>query len=282
MARRRGFRIERHEVPAPALPAAADGLRIVHLSDLHVSPDWPWRRRLRALERLVRAARAERPDLVAITGDMVTGRPGSVAACEALLAPLEAPLGIFAVQGNWEHKHGLAGPGLRRALARAGVRLLVNESAALSGRAAGLFVAGLDDPLRGRPDLDKTLAEAPVPACVLLLMHAPAGVAALETWRRARPGRGPHVPLVLAGHTHGGQIRLPGLSPFWLPRGSGDYHAGFYTVGASRLYVSRGFAAVGILPLRFACPAEMAVLTLRAGAAQSAGDSPSPDASTSG
>jgi predicted MPP superfamily phosphohydrolase len=118
----------------------------------------------------------------------------------------------------------------------------------------GLWLAGLDDDLSGAPDVAAAEREVPVGGFVLGLFHSPASFGRVA-------GRWP---LALAGHTHGGQVRVPLLPPLWLPGGSGDYVAGWYEEAGSRLFVSRG-VGTSIAPLRFFCRPEVALVTLRPG-----------------
>jgi uncharacterized protein len=238
--------VTRHHVTAPVDPP----LRIAHLTDLHV------RRVGRREEILLAHLEREKPDAIVITGDsvvdgdvFVTERKRGDAFLHArageLLKRLRAPLGVWAVRGNWENNRRLRD---ERAYYEAhGIRLLVNESRELC---PGVWLAGLDDPL-GRPDIDTPLESIPRGAFAVALFHSPALFDAVA-------GR---VPLALAGHTHGGQVRLPFLRPFWLPPHCGRYLEGWYEERGSRLYVSRGIGT-SLLPVRFLCRPELAILTI--------------------
>jgi predicted MPP superfamily phosphohydrolase len=254
------FVTENRRFDFPGLPPGADGLRIVHLSDLHVRILKPRH------DLLAGAVNDLSPDLVAVTGDLVSDHPRSVPAACDLLSRLNARLGVWAVQGNWEHKHRRRGPELKAALAEAGVRLLINEAAPLTEGTDPLWLAGIDDPTRGRPDFAEAFRAVPPGAFTLLLAHAPLAAGMLDAWRSARPAGAPDPPriaLILTGHTHGGQIRIPLLWRYFLPRGCAGYSMGEYRVGDTLLYVNRGFSAVGLVPLRFLCPPELALITLR-------------------
>jgi predicted MPP superfamily phosphohydrolase len=229
----------RHTV---TLPVGAP-LRIVLLSDLHVQA------RGRRERRVLEIVREQRPDVILVAGDDVATRggtplsPDEATAVRGVLSDLRAPLGVFAVLGNWEHwrwlAHGSALEGL-------GVRWLVDDAAEIR---PGLWLVGLDDACASRPDVAAAFRRVPPSALALTLMHSPAPFAQVAA----------RSPLALAGHTHGGQIRLPFLPPLWRPPGSGDYVAGWYRRGASRLYVTRGIGT-SILPLRFLCRPEVAVI----------------------
>jgi hypothetical protein len=239
--------ITRHEVPAPV----RERLTLAHVSDLHT-------RGLGRRERtLLSALERESPDLIVVTGDSVVdgdpfspppGLPDdpSYGPVGEVLARLRAPLGVWAVRGNWEN--------LRRTkeergfYARAGVRLLVNESARVRD---DLWLVGFDDADSGAPNLAQAGKEVPADAATVTLLHSPAFFSRLPE----------SLPLALAGHTHGGQIRFPGLPIPWLPPGSGQYVSGWYAKGRSHLYVSRG-VGTATLPVRFGCRPELAIITL--------------------
>lgn len=239
--------VTRHQVAAPVAPA----LTLAHLSDLHL---YGLGRRERALLALLDEAR---PDLIVITGDSVIDgdffapAPGladdpAYARAAQLLGRLHAPLGVFAVRGNWENLRRL--PDERSFWEHHGVRLLVNQAREVR---RGLWIAGLDDASNGRPDVEAARLGIPADAFAIALFHSPAAFRSTAgSW-----------PLALAGHTHGGQVRLPPIPTFWLPHGSGDYLAGWYAAKGSRLYVSRGIGT-STLPIRFLCRPELPLLTL--------------------
>jgi predicted MPP superfamily phosphohydrolase len=235
--------VTRHTLALPAVGA----LRIVHLSDLHTSGMGRLERRM--LDRLA----AARPDIVVITGDVLaTGRrrslsPAEQRAVQEVLSKLQAPLGVFAVPGNWEYWRGLEDP--TPLFAGAGVRLLRNGAAEVR---RGLWIVGVDDACAGRADVDAAFAGMPADATVIALMHSPSPF----------PRVAPRAPLVLAGHSHGGQVRLPFLGALWLPPETGRFVQGWYTSGSSRLYVSRG-VGTSIFRLRFLCRPEIAVIDVR-------------------
>ena len=232
---RRDIEITRHRVVAPVAPP----IRIAHVTDLHVI-------RPGARERqLLDALAAERPDAIVLTGDF-TDPAGDPRACGEVLERLSAPLGVWATLGNWDYWHPVED--WPEFLSDRGVRLLRNASARL---ADAVWLAGLDSAVAGYPDPQVALAGVPPGGFVIGLLHCPVlfdDVAEL-------------FPLALAGHTHGGQIRIPGLPPLHLPRGCRPYSAGWYDRGRSRMYVNRGIGAPG-LPVRLACPPEIAIFTL--------------------
>jgi predicted MPP superfamily phosphohydrolase len=229
------YRLEvtRHHVSA----ATGRTITIAHISDLHTSGIG---RRERALLREIEAAK---PDVVAITGDTVDN--GSVETLKSVVAAFRAPRGVFAVLGNWEHWRPM--PAVETAFKQAGATLLTNDAREL---VPGLWIVGLDD-VHGFPSPDRAFQNVPPNVTSVTLLHSPAyfdRVASRTT-------------LALAGHTHGGQVRVPGLAPFWLPHGSNGYVEGWYERDRARLYVSRGIGT-SILPVRAFCRPELAMITV--------------------
>ena len=216
-------------------------LRLLHLSDLHTSG------RGRREARMLALAAQLHPDVIVITGDIVANGPPGLQAAEreglrSVLSELHAPLGAFAVPGNWEHARGLRDP--HPLFEGTPVRLLQNEGVEIR---AGLWIVGLDDAWAGAPE--EAFRGVPRGATAIALLHSPAPF----------PEIAPRAALVLAGHSHGGQVRLPFLPPLWTPPETNGYVAGWYEAGAARLYVNRGLGT-SLLPLRFLCRPEMTVI----------------------
>ncbi len=224
------------------------GFRIAHLSDLHMGYAF----RAADLEKLARRVRDEEPDLVVVTGDFVNRSAGDLAGTAAGFDALRAPLGLYGVPGNHDRCYGQT-PALA-ALEDLGVELLVNRGVLLRKGRASLYVGGIDDLTDGEADLGATFAGAQAGAFTLLLSHTPDVVNHLD---------GFFPDLILAGHTHGGQIVPPGPLRLAVPKKS-RYLAGLYAHGSSLLHVSRGVGYVGI-PWRFGSPAEFHILELRRG-----------------
>ncbi|OFZ79225.1 MAG: hypothetical protein A2583_01045 [Bdellovibrionales bacterium RIFOXYD1_FULL_53_11] len=215
-------------------------LKILQLSDVHTS-GFGYRE-----SKAISIIQREAPDAIVITGDMAPDEGGWIGVSE-FLKHLRAPLGVFLIRGNWEHWN--ASPDEQQIYRDAGVVFLNNDSHQISKNA---WLVGVDDPFVGSPDLRLALAKVPEDAFKIALVHSPAYFDSIRN----------RVDLVLAGHTHGGQMRLPFLRPFFLPDGSGEYIAGWYPGGKSRMYVSRGIGN-SILELRFGCRPEIAVFTLQ-------------------
>lgn len=239
-------RLTRIVLSYPHLPPALDGLCIGQLSDLHLGHRYAAHNTRWAVKQM----QAESPDLIVLTGDLVSYQR-HIAELPALLAPLHAPLGIFAVPGNHDHWEGI--PEIIAALRPLGIEFLINGQRRLRWRGADLTVAGVDDAWDGEMDMALALDGVPADGFTLLLCHMPDLVDEAVTHG---------VDLQLSGHTHGGHIRLPWLGSFVLPRYGWRYPAGHFQIGQTQLYVSRG---VGGIPLRFGCPPEATLITLRRG-----------------
>jgi len=244
--------VRRLTVVLPDLPAAVEGLVVAQISDLHVGPQTS----RRFLARVADAVRAVRPDLIAVTGDLVDDFPPDAAYYAAALGALRAPLGVFAIPGNHEVYSGW--DDLRPRLEALPLALLVNRSVPLHRNGGGFHLAGTGDPAAGHgplaPDVERTLAAVPAGDFVLVLAHNPALWPALAA-------RG--VPLTLSGHTHWGQLGFPQwgwclASPFL------ELAMGAHVRGGSVLYIHPGTNYWGI-PFRLGHAAEVAVVTLRRG-----------------
>jgi predicted MPP superfamily phosphohydrolase len=214
-------------------------IKIAHLTDLHTREiGFRERHLLALLER-------EKPDLIAITGD-VPNNDALLDTARPLLARLHAPLGVWVVRGNWEiwQVDGAAGDFFRSL----GFHYLENQNAELL---PGVWFVGLDDPRAGAPDIYKAFEGVPPGVYTITLVHAPIILDSLA--RKTN--------LVLAGHTHGGQVCLPWKGPLWLPQACGSFVAGWYERAGTRMYVSRGIGT-SILPIRFYCRPELDIITL--------------------
>jgi predicted MPP superfamily phosphohydrolase len=227
--------VTHHQVSAPF----ATPLKIAHLSDLHSSGIG-----LRE-QRLLKFLAWEAPDVIVITGDILASG-GDYGASGEILSRLHAPLGVWLVKGNRENWH--RPPNENEFFRALGVTLLVNKGAEIR---PGVWLAGLDDPWSGRPDLEAALAGIPDRDYSIALFHSP-------LYFEQSAGR---YQLALAGHAHGGQVRLPFLKPLWLPGGIGRYVEGWFEKNGSRMYVSRGIGT-SFLPIRFDCRPELAIITL--------------------
>jgi predicted MPP superfamily phosphohydrolase len=243
--------VTRHRL---ALPFLRRPVRIVQLSDLHYGP-YIHEGSVRAW---VAQTQAEKPDLIVITGDVVDKQlRRSLRPLVAALAGLDAPLGVWACLGN--HDRARFGFGevreLEEALTEAGVTLLVNEGRRVRD---DLYLAAVDDLEMGHPNLEAALRGAPGGVATLLLCHQPDFFPEMTL----------PVGLTLAGHTHGGQVRLPWVGVLYTSSRYGErYLEGWVPPPDAHFgkgYVSRGLG-VSLLPVRLNCPAELAVFDIAPG-----------------
>lgn len=186
------------------------------------------------LEKVVARVNALGPDVVAIAGD-VASTPKGIEELGAL-GKITSRLGAYAVLGNWDYRAGAVDA--RRKIESYGVEVLTNESAALDLAGGRVRLAGLDDMRYGRPDLDEALRGAEDADLTVLLVHNPDAAPLAESR---------DVDLVLAGHTHAGQVRLPGIGPVpELPTRLGrHYDRGFFPIGPTTLFITPGVGESG-------------------------------------
>jgi predicted MPP superfamily phosphohydrolase len=245
-----GVMVERPAIWLPNLAPPLDGLTIAHLSDLHHSESVP----VRYLEQVVAQCNSLQPDMVVLTGDYVTNDAATFAApCAKVLRELRAPLGCFATLGN--HDHWTEARHVAFALERAGIRMLLNDGLEIQ---AGLWLLGVDDVWQRQDRLPSALRRlAPAAdATKILLAHEP---------EFADEARQAGIDLQLSGHSHGGQIRVPGVGALVLPRLGRRYDMGLYRVGELQVYTTRGIGVLDSMPVRVNCPPEITLLTLRRG-----------------
>lgn len=247
--------VEERRLVLPRLPESYHGLRIAQLSDLHYGLLTP----AHEIQKAVRQANALNPDLVAITGDLVTAPLGrnvssrdyeQVETCARLLSGLHAPLGRFACLGN--HDVSVDPWGVTQILERHGIHVVRNSTATVQRDRDRLWVVGVDDVLYAHADLDHTLARTPRNEFTILLAHEPDFADSAKNYP---------IDLQLSGHSHGGQIRFPLIGALYYPRLARKYPRGLYRVGDLHLYTNRGIGNI-FLPARFLAPPEVTLLTL--------------------
>jgi uncharacterized protein len=242
------------DIKLARLPDEFHGFRIAQISDVHFGPYMG----KAGLERALQLAESFRPDLLVLTGDFVShpfgqsnGARGAHYAepCADVLASVRG-VPVLAVLGNHDHWNSAAF--VEGALQDRGIPVLRNRSIPLERGPRRLWIAGVDDALVGAADLDKALHDVPPSEPAVLLAHEPdfADHAA-------------HFPvdLQLSGHSHGGQVRLPGIGALLLPELAKKYPVGLNRVGSLQVYTNRGLGVVNP-PVRFYCPPEVTFVTL--------------------
>jgi predicted MPP superfamily phosphohydrolase len=243
-----GVGYERHQIgvteaalPVSGLPPALDGLRIALLTDIHHSRMVP----ADDVTQAVNLALAQHPDLIVLGGDYVTfGDREFVNPVAELLSPLRAPHGVFAILGNHDDDRDLPA-----ALTKRHITVLKDARTRLEIRGEPLELAGLRFWTRQASDVARVLRKAS--DTVILLAHDP---------RRLTQAAELNVPAVLSGHTHGGQVVLPGVGA--VARRRFPILAGLGARENTTIFVSRGIGTVYV-PVRINCPPEVAMVTLK-------------------
>ncbi len=234
----------------PQLPTAWEGLTLLHLSDLHFhgTPDRGW------FEIIFDRCAAWKPDLIALTGD-IADSPTHHRWIIPLLGRLRWNLAAFAILGNHDYRYDVAR--IRKRLRRVGFQVLQNNWIETTVRGESLVVLGHEGPwLPGEPRLD----DCPTEAFRLCLSHTPDHIG----WARRH-----RIDLMLAGHVHAGQIRVPPFGSILIPSKLGRRHdMGTFWVPPTLLHVSRGLS--GEHPVRYNCRPEVTLLTLRSSPPESA------------
>lgn len=243
------FPVTQERIWLDPLPGFFRGLRIVQLSDIHhglfLPKEW--------LSEAVRQSNHLNPDIVALTGDFVSYSRSNIEPAAEALGGLRARFGVYAVLGN--HDFRVGAEAVTSALRRHRIEILRNRHMALRLGGDSLYLAGVDDYGYGA-DLRRAMRGVPRESASVLLAHNPRIISSA-----ARHG----VSLVLAGHTHGGQVNLPligtvyGRSPERL-----RYKIGWDKLATTQIYVSRGIGTI-VLPWRWRCPPEITHLELLPG-----------------
>jgi predicted MPP superfamily phosphohydrolase len=238
---RHNIQVVHADIPVSGLHQALDGLRIGLITDLHHSEMVPAQDIVRAASLMM----AERPDLIVLGGDYVTwGDRSYVVPCSEALGGLSAPFGVYAVVGNHDDDRDMPA-----ALISHGYEVLRDERTSLRIRGEQLDLVGVRYWTRRARDIARLIKGAE--STVILLAHDP---------RRLDEASGLNVPLVLSGHTHGGQVVLPGLGAVAAKKF--PVVAGVGRRDNTSIFVSRGVGTVYV-PYRLNCPPDVSVITLQ-------------------
>ena len=259
MIARHDYEVVRQTLRIARLPEAFAGFRIAQLSDIHLDeftePAF--------LRLVVHRINLMAPDMVLLTGDFASRGPlpiryalRAIERCAEVLKELHCPT-RFGILGN--HDTAIGSEFVVRTLEASGLPMLVNRYVPIERKGQRLWLGGLDDPGTAHPVLDLAVPRRP-DGPVILMCHPPDFADEI-----ARHPRASLVDVMLSGHSHGGQVRLPFLGPLVLPPMGMKYVAGLFRFNGMQLYVNRGIGTVG-LPFRLNCPPEITELTLeRAG-----------------
>ncbi|NCJ07397.1 metallophosphoesterase [Synechococcales cyanobacterium C] len=266
------LRVERLTVPIRNLPPALAGLQIAQLSDLHFDG---LRLSERLLHQAIAATNAAKPDLVVLTGDYVTDEPDPIYGLADHLRSLQSRLGTYAILGNHDLLYARSQPMITKALGDVDIRVLWDEVIYPFGE--DLALVGLRDYWSPRFNPAPVMQQIPAEMPRIVLSHNPDSAKSLQRWR---------VDLQLSGHTHGGQVIIPGVGPIvmemkklrqqlskpmqrWvkhLTQGCDkvvqhwEWAHGLHQVQDNWLYVNRGLGTY--LPGRLFCPPEVTLITL--------------------
>jgi len=249
-AEARGVQVVRVPVRVPKLPKAFDGTTIAFLTDIHHGPYVS----LDFVEAIVRTTITLRPDLIIHGGDYVLRSGVYTRPVFEVLSALRAPMGVFGVLGNHDYWHGLEATNI--GMRSAGITQLNNSGVWLTKGNSRLRLCGVDDLWAGEPQAHLALENTTADDACILVSHNP---------DFAETIRDPRIGLMLSGHTHGGQMFVPGMTNPFIPSKYGNkYCSGLCDAPSMRVYVSRGLGLTG-LPVRFNCPPELTLLTLTTG-----------------
>jgi len=248
------------EVPLSRLPESWDGFRIAQLSDLHYDDHFS----VVPIRKAIDLVNGLQPDLVVVTGDFITSpffrrRPRLIQAakaiepCAELVAQMRARFGILATLGN--HDVSTDPAHITAVLESHGISVLTNRSVSFERNGERLWLSGVGDVLEGQSDLKLALKGIPQAEAVVLLAHEPDFATYVK-----------HVDLQLSGHSHGGQIRIPLYGAPVLPVLGRHYPWGLRRIGPLTLYTNIGIGTIWV-PIRFNCPPEVTLITLRAAGA---------------
>jgi len=243
--------LERKDIFLEKLPTNFDGLKIVQISDLHSKKFGKKEKRILEIIGQLNV------DFLFITGDINEAKQRKVNSCIEFWKALgKVKQGcVYAVFGNHIYEHQKIEPiVLKNILRKSGIQILDNENVKLRREEQYIWLLGVDDPHTNHHDLSKTLQGIDNSSTRILLSHSPEIIDDLKTG---------DADLILAGHTHGGQIKIPGICPFWVPtKYHGKYQRGLFKVKGAYLYVNRGIGTAHF-PVRFNSKPEITLFTLK-------------------
>lgn len=239
----RSIQLTTYHIAVPGLPSNQDGFKIVQLSDLHrryAVPD-------DVIRKAVKIANSTHADAVVLTGDYVGHTKSDIDPCFDMLKNLHTRLGSYAVLGN--HDYWTDSEAVSSSIRKHRINLITNKSAKV---ADGVYIIGVDDEWTGHPDSAAAFKNVNSRACCIMICHSPMSVT------RFKGHRG----LLITGHTHGGQIDIPGVPRNLLPGLKGwKYIRGWYSTGDIMMYVNRGIGMINPA-IRFHCRPEVTLYVL--------------------
>ena len=250
------IQIEKINIEMANLPESFEGARIVHLTDFH---SFGFNKREKMVLKMVDKLD---PDFVFITGDFVDHTTKDIDSVQEFWQELgdQYQGRIFGVLGNHEYKNESAdSDSLEKLLEESGIVILDNENQKIfqDDEDEYIYLIGVDDPDTGNDDLKKATTDIEKDVPKILLAHSPDIINDLDSLKEEK------IDLILVGHTHGGQIGIPFIRPFWVPtKNRGKYASGLFVFDSVHLYVNRG-VGLSVFPIRFNCPPEITVIELK-------------------
>lgn len=246
------IQVSEHQIEVPNWPAECSGLRIAILADLHVGSPFNG---LDNLKKIVKRTQQAKPDLILLPGDFViqgvlggTFVPPEAAA--EVISTLKADLGVYAVMGN--HDWWLDPDRVYNALTSEGITVLEDTATKLVSNKCSFDLVGVSDYWEGPHDVTKALSTVADDAPSIVFTHNP----------DVFPEIPETVELTIAGHTHGGQVYIPGIGRPIVPSEYGERYAiGHITEGIKHMFVSSG-VGTSIIPVRFLVPPEVTILVV--------------------
>jgi uncharacterized protein len=247
LAQTTDLHIDHQRISLPNLPSGLVGKRVAFLTDIHHGPHIS----LDFIRAAVRTTQILNPDFIVLGGDYISESNKYIGPVFDVLKQLSAPMGVYGVLGNHDHRHGVAE--VRQAMKRANITELSNRGVRLQWKGDSLWLGGVDDMWYGQVDINAAMNGQRPNEASILLSHNPDIVERLNDQR---------IGLVLSGHTHGGQVVLPGLGAPMIPSRYGmKYAHGLVEGPFNRVYVSSGIG-VSVVPFRTNCRPEITIIEL--------------------
>ena len=242
------IKVNQYTIPVPNLPHEFDGLRAIHLTDLHYGPLMP----LDIFGKVIQRTNELEKDIVVCTGDYVRGAAAArkIEGIWSVMADLRATEGVYTVLGN--HDHWASTEQSIRWLNTSGHINLRHKAVPLSRNGKTLWLGGAGDLWEDHVNLDLVLKDVPDDACRIVLAHNP------DT---ADTDYATRIDLMISGHTHGGQVKLPFIGTPILPVKNKAFSSGFVKSQRTNIFISRGIGWAAF-PVRFNCLPEIAILNI--------------------
>jgi uncharacterized protein len=241
--------VSNHTIHLKNLPRTFNGLKLVHLTDIHHSKFVSFN----DVFRMVELSNQQSPDVVLLTGDYVTWSKKFITPVAEALRHLKSRLGVYAVLGN--HDVRVDADQVTRSLEKVQINVLRNASARIDLKGDSLWIGGVDEYMYGQSDIQRAMRDVPRPQPRILLAHNPEIIDEAASHQ---------IDFVLAGHTHGGQIKIPYMRSLNIVTQPGrEILEGFVRNGRTQMYISRGLGKV-VVPVRILCPPEIPVFYLHA------------------